>query len=118
MKVLDMYGCGLPVCAVGFACLGELVTNGSNGLVFNSATELAEQLYHLLAPTAAAAEELMRLRNGVATTEARRPRWSDNWRAVAAPLLVVDEGVRGRGATFAYLLMTMLAFLLAWRIAT
>jgi hypothetical protein len=30
----------------------------------------------------------------------------------------VDEGVRGRGATFAYLLMTMLAFLLAWRIAT
>jgi beta-1,4-mannosyltransferase len=118
MKVLDMFGCGLPVCAVGFACLGELVTNGSNGLVFNSATELAEQLYHLLAPTAAAAEELMRLRNGVATTEARRPRWSDNWRAVAAPLLVVDEGVRGRGATFAYLLMTMLAFLLAWRIAT
>lgn len=34
MKVVDMFGAGLPVCAVDFASIGELVRDGVNGRVF------------------------------------------------------------------------------------
>ncbi|CAG0913713.1 unnamed protein product [Notodromas monacha] len=40
MKVVDMFGAGLPVAALDFSCLEELVVNDKNGIVFNNASEL------------------------------------------------------------------------------
>ena len=37
-----MFGCELPVAAMSFPALPELVIDGENGLVFNSPEQLAE----------------------------------------------------------------------------
>ena len=44
MKVVDMFGVGIPVAAVGFRALGELVKEGVNGVVFKTAEELGNIL--------------------------------------------------------------------------
>ncbi len=43
MQVVDMFGCGLPVCAASYDCINELVTEGQTGLLFNSYQQLADQ---------------------------------------------------------------------------
>jgi len=48
MKVVDMFGSQLPVLALNFNCLDELVRHGENGYVFNNSTELKEQICDLL----------------------------------------------------------------------
>jgi beta-1,4-mannosyltransferase len=79
MKVVDMFGAGAPVCAVGFGCLRELVRDHENGRVFASSGELAAQLQELLAgfPGEPSAARLGSLRRGVAAFQAVR--WQDNW---------------------------------------
>jgi hypothetical protein len=51
MKILDLYGCGTPVCAVQYeSSLQELVTDDYHGRIFTSSQELAKQLLELLSP--------------------------------------------------------------------
>lgn len=49
-QILDMFGSSLPVCAVRFPTITELVHHGHNGMIFNSASELTEQIIELLFP--------------------------------------------------------------------
>ncbi|KAL3508876.1 hypothetical protein ACH5RR_028277 [Cinchona calisaya] len=38
-----MFGCGLPVCAVSYSCIEELVEIDRTGLLFSSSSELADE---------------------------------------------------------------------------
>ncbi|MCL4129461.1 UNVERIFIED_CONTAM: hypothetical protein GTU68_036416 [Idotea baltica] len=44
MKVVDMFGCNLPVMAISYPALPELVKHNENGLVFSTKEELANLL--------------------------------------------------------------------------
>src|SRR5204863_408330 len=45
MKVADLFGAGVPVCALDYgACLAERVRHGDNGLLFSKAVQLADVL--------------------------------------------------------------------------
>lgn len=89
MKVVDMFGAGLPVCAINFACLPELVRHDINGLVFNTAAQLAQQMCDLFSgfPGGDSAKRLKRLRAGVRLFQAER--WQDNWTRHAAPFFAL-----------------------------
>jgi beta-1,4-mannosyltransferase len=94
-----MFGCGLPVLALAYSCIHELVAEGRTGVLFSDGTTLADALCRLLAGfgadgadaagagAGAGPSELAALRHGVAA-EQLALRWEDNWRAVAAPVLL------------------------------
>jgi len=78
MKVVDMFGAGLPVAAFsGYESFGELVKEGSNGRGFETAEELAGILARLLSKEGR--EELETLRRGAAMEGSRR--WDEEWDA-------------------------------------
>lgn len=87
MKVVDMFGCGLPVCAVNFKCLSELVEHGQNGFVFENATELGEHLknwFYDFPNNAALYNIKSTFRKNLDAFQ--KNRWHDNWRTNALPL--------------------------------
>ncbi|KAH0496758.1 hypothetical protein TgHK011_004105 [Trichoderma gracile] len=88
MKVVDMFGAGLPVAAyAGFESIGELVKEGRNGCGFETVAELTEILRRLL--SLEGAEELARLKKGAIEEGSRR--WDEEWDSVVGPLIGVTN---------------------------
>ncbi|XP_022149590.1 UDP-glycosyltransferase TURAN isoform X2 [Momordica charantia] len=85
MKVVDMFGCGLPVCAVSYSCINELVEVGKNGLLFSSSSELADELLMLFRGFPNECSALNLLKNS--TVEMGSRRWSTEWEEHAKPLI-------------------------------
>jgi beta-1,4-mannosyltransferase len=84
MKVVDMFGAGLPVVGYGdYESWGELVKEGVNGRGFVTSNDLKRILEELFKNTDDA--ELEILRKG-AVEEGRR-RWDEEWDSVAGRLL-------------------------------
>lgn len=98
MKILDSFGCEVPVCARGFECLPELVQDDVNGRVFVSSEQLRDQLLGLLKPLATSRGPWDPHGFGDLARYSRslqgRTRWDENWTENALPLLgtVVTSG--------------------------
>ncbi|XP_016405868.1 chitobiosyldiphosphodolichol beta-mannosyltransferase-like [Sinocyclocheilus rhinocerous] len=85
MKVVDMFGCCLPVCAIHFQCLHELVKHEENGLIFNDSKELSEQLKLLLSDFPSDQGKLGIFRKNL--RESGQQRWDENWDHNVLPLI-------------------------------
>ncbi|XP_017699336.2 UDP-glycosyltransferase TURAN isoform X3 [Phoenix dactylifera] len=93
MKVVDMFGCGLPVCAVSFSCITELVEVEKNGLLFSTSSELADEFMMLFKGFPERCDTLNSLRDGALAT-ASSARWSTEWETHALPL--ISELISGK----------------------
>ncbi|EAS37522.3 beta-1,4-mannosyltransferase [Coccidioides immitis RS] len=83
MKVVDMFGAGLPVVAWDrYEAWPELITEGVDGKGFGSAEELSRHLIDLLGEDRS---QLQWLRQGARNASKRR--WDDEWDPVAGEFL-------------------------------
>ena len=121
MKVLDYFGCEVPVCAIRFDCLGELVVDGVNGRVFATADELARQMLALLGSVGEdgsirAAGELEKLREGIRGMARWRENWDDNAKEIilnACPSAIDNEaGHRGEPPMWLKVLVFIIFFVI------
>jgi beta-1,4-mannosyltransferase len=87
MKVADLFGAGVPVCALDYgACLAERVRHGDNGLLFSTGRQLADVLFDLFETFPSDQKMLERLRAGA--RKSARPTWEEGWAREAKPVLL------------------------------
>jgi beta-1,4-mannosyltransferase len=89
MKLADMAGAGLPVCAFDYGvCLSERFRDGYDGLLFKTADELAAGMRALLGRYPIDTKLLDRLRDTVARAKEPPASWDEGWEAEARALFV------------------------------
>jgi beta-1,4-mannosyltransferase len=87
MKVADLFGAGVPVCALDYgACLAERVRHGDNGLLFSTPRQLADVLFDVFETFPVNQALLERLRAGA--RRSARPTWEEGWEREARAVLL------------------------------
>ncbi|GMS89166.1 hypothetical protein PENTCL1PPCAC_11341 [Pristionchus entomophagus] len=79
MKVVDMFGCGVPVLAKKFPAIGELVRENLNGHLFDTSDDLTELLVKMARGHPKMNKELLKLREYVTSPEGRLRSWEETW---------------------------------------
>jgi glycosyltransferase involved in cell wall biosynthesis len=79
IKIIDMFGCQVPVCAIRYSCITEVMRHGWNGMVFNTSDELAGQMLDLLDSSLI----LESMRNNISSMT----RWEEEWNTVAKGMI-------------------------------
>uniref|UniRef100_A0A8R1TZH9 Glycos_transf_1 domain-containing protein n=1 Tax=Onchocerca volvulus TaxID=6282 RepID=A0A8R1TZH9_ONCVO len=85
MKVVDMLGCGLPVIAKRFGCIGELISDGHNGRLFDTSHELSHIIKSLTCGFPLHCNQLNTLISNVHSDPLIS--WNKNWDACMWPLV-------------------------------
>ena len=84
MKVVDMFGAGLPVAAYGgYEAFTELIDDGKNGKGFQTDDDLAQIITSLFSH--GGADNLQALANGA--RQESSVRWEQEWESFAGPML-------------------------------
>ncbi len=92
MKIADMFGASLPVCAYDYGpCLKEMVRDGENGLLFSNAEQLAGHLYELFRGFPNRTPMLDSMRGNLARM--RPVSWPEEWNERAAPVILRKPSV-------------------------
>ncbi|HEY4187307.1 MAG TPA: glycosyltransferase [Polyangia bacterium] len=85
MKIADMFGAGLPVCAFAYGpVVAELVRERENGLLFSTGPELGAQICEVLGGFPGPTPLLEELRRGVERLAGES--WADGWQREARPV--------------------------------
>ena len=101
MKVVDMLGCSLPVCALSYNCISELVADGKNGLLFGGAEELATQWVELMRGGGegggwpGSVPLLERLRKGAEVGGSVK--WKESWERIARNVILNNNNRSEKG---------------------
>lgn len=115
MKIVDMYGCYLPVCAINFTCLHELVENNMTGLVFNNTNELTQQLITLLKQFPHNTTQLDIMRNNIKQRYNDEKRWDYNWNNIVPSIInnaLIQQYTYQRKRNKQYIVLIILLFVI------
>ncbi len=82
-----MFGSGLPVCALSYSCIGELVRNGQTGLLFQTPEQLSQHLQSVLQGFPARPNKLLQHMRACVAQHEQGFRWEENWNRIAWPVL-------------------------------
>jgi beta-1,4-mannosyltransferase len=94
MKILDLFGAGVPVCAYDYGpCLQELVRPGETGHLFATGAQLGAALLALCDSDPGDNTLLEAMRQAVIARHTRA--WEDEWRAAAASIFEIPQTPQG-----------------------
>jgi hypothetical protein len=82
-----MFGSGVPVCAVSFPALPELVQNGGNGIIFRTSSELSAHLFRLFCDFPRdlnSLKDLQKMKQMTLTIGC----WEENWAEIVEPVVL------------------------------
>ena len=99
MKVLDMFGSKVPVLAVNFRALTELITPGVNGYIFVNAQELTDYILHLFFTPKNSLSSLIKLKESISK---KTSTWDENWNQNMLPL--VKKCITKKNSSFLFII--------------
>lgn len=82
MKILDFFGCGIPVVSLAFASIGELIEDGENGLITNHNEKPSTELYRLI--NLLLTDDVVYSKIKAGAMRQSQLRWKQNWNKALA----------------------------------